>query len=97
MQPGWRDVLVARHFLPAMTVSHALTTAAQGGTVGRPGPHVPGIHGLYVAGDGVGPEGLLADASLASAQRAAEMILRQQSQNVGVPTAEHAGMAVRWP
>lgn len=78
IQPGWRTVLVERQFLPSLTVSHALVTAAQGGTAGRPGPEVPGIRGLYVAGDWVGPEGMLADASLASAKLAAEMIARSE-------------------
>jgi phytoene dehydrogenase-like protein len=79
MQPGWRDALVARQFLPNMIVSHALVTAEQGGTSGRPGPDVPGIRGLYVAGDWVGPEGMLVDASLASAKRAAEIAVRGES------------------
>jgi phytoene dehydrogenase-like protein len=74
VQPGWREAVAARRFLPSLTVSHALVTAAQGGAAGRPGPEVPGIRGLYVAGDWVGPEGMLADASLASGQRAAALI-----------------------
>ena len=75
VQPGWRDEVVERRFLPSITVVHALPTAAGGGLAGRPGPTVPGIDGLYVAGDWVGPEGWLADAALASAKRAAEMIV----------------------
>ncbi|MBI3802101.1 MAG: NAD(P)/FAD-dependent oxidoreductase, partial [Deltaproteobacteria bacterium] len=78
MQPGWREIVVERRFLPHMIVSHLLVTAAAGGTGGRPGPAVPGIHNLYVAGDWVGPEGLLADASLASAKRAAELVVRSE-------------------
>jgi hypothetical protein len=35
---------------------------------------VPGAEGIYVAGDWVGPEALLADASLASARRAAAAV-----------------------
>lgn len=81
VQPGWRKQVITRRFLPAMTVSNALVTAAQGGTPGRPGPEVPGIRGLYVAGDWVGAEGMLADASLASAKRAAEMFTRHVSLN----------------
>jgi phytoene dehydrogenase-like protein len=76
VQPGWRDVVVERRFLPTMTVYHALVTAAQGGTAGRPGPAVPNIANLFVAGDWVGPHGLLADASLASAKQAAQLIAR---------------------
>ncbi len=78
IQPGWREVVVERRFLPSMVVSHMLVTAAAGGTAGRPGPAVLGIRNLYVAGDWVGPEGLLADASLASAKRAAELIVRSE-------------------
>ncbi len=75
MQPGWRDVLVAERFLPRMTVSHALVAARDGGLAGRPDVAVAKLPGLYVAGDWVGPEGMLADAALASASRAAQMIL----------------------
>lgn len=78
-QPGWRDALVTRRFLPRLTVTHALATAAGGGLAGRPGPAVPGVRGLYVAGDWVGPEGMLADAALTSAKRAAERILAANS------------------
>jgi len=85
MQPGWREVVVERRFLPSLVVSHMLVTAAAGGTAGRPGPAVPGIRNLYVAGDWVGPEGMLADASLASAKRAAELITR--SENVSAAAA----------
>lgn len=85
VQPGWRDVLVEQRFLPRMVVSNALVTAAQGGVAGRPGPEVPGVPGLYVAGDWVGPEGMLSDASLASAKRAAEMVLARQRSRIHEP------------
>ena len=39
------------------------------------GPRVPGLDNLYLAGDWVGPEGFLVDASMASAQRAAQLML----------------------
>jgi phytoene dehydrogenase-like protein len=71
VQPGWRGCLRDRRLLPRMVVSNALVTASGGGLSGRPGPAVPGVRGLYVAGDWVGAEGMLADASLASAHRAA--------------------------
>jgi hypothetical protein len=54
-----------------MMVSNALVTAADGGERGRPGPALPELPGLYVVGDWVGPDGMLADAALASARRAA--------------------------
>lgn len=74
VQPGWRDAVVYRRFLPDMIVMNALPLASLGGTRGRPGPQVIDVPGLFVAGDWVGEEGLLVDASLASARRAAELI-----------------------
>jgi phytoene dehydrogenase-like protein len=70
LQPGWRDVLVERQWLPAMVATQALPTAAAGGLAGRPGPRVPDAPGVFVVGDWVGPEGMLLDASLASAESA---------------------------
>jgi phytoene dehydrogenase-like protein len=72
LQPGWRDVLLHRRWLPAMVTSNALVRAAAGGTAGRPGPAVPDAPGVYVAGDWIGNEGMLLDAALASAERAAD-------------------------
>jgi phytoene dehydrogenase-like protein len=72
-QPGWRGALVRRQYLPRIEAVGTLPTAREGGFAGRPGPRVPGLDNLYLAGDWVGSEGFLADASLASAQRAAEL------------------------
>jgi phytoene dehydrogenase-like protein len=74
VQPGWRNAVVHRRFLPDMIVMNAIATAKTRGTEGRPGPAVADIPGLYVVGDWVGKEGLLVDASLASARQAAELI-----------------------
>jgi phytoene dehydrogenase-like protein len=77
VQPGWRKVVVKERFLPNMIVSNALVSSTQGGIYGRPDVKVPGTESLYIVGDWVGPEGLLADASLSSAKRAAEKILKK--------------------
>lgn len=74
-QPGWRDVLVDRQYLPRIEAVGALPIAESGGFAGRPGPRVPGTVDLYLAGDWVGPEGFLVDASAASARSAARSIL----------------------
>lgn len=58
-----------------MIVSHTVVTAARQGLQGRPGPEIPGTRHLYVGGDWVGPEGMLADAALARVRRAAVTIL----------------------
>lgn len=75
VQPGWRDVLVRRMFLPHMEAVSALPLASTGGFAGRPGVHVPGLSNGYLAGDWVGDEGFLVDTSLASARVAAQQIL----------------------
>jgi len=75
LQPGWRERVVRQRFLPDLIVSNAVVMAAEGGTASRPGPGVPEVPGLHVAGDWVGPDGMLADASLSSARRAAFAIL----------------------
>jgi phytoene dehydrogenase-like protein len=77
IQPGWRDVVLVRRFLPRLAVMNAVVTARAGGTAGRPEAAVREVPGLYVAGDWVGPEGMLADASFASAERAAALALGQ--------------------
>lgn len=72
LQPGWRDVVVHRRFLPSMSVSHALVTPR----TSRPDVRTP-IRGLYIAGDWVGDVGMLSDAALASARAAAKAILSE--------------------
>lgn len=72
MQPGWRDVLVHRRYLPSMTVTNALVKPS----MRRPSTSTP-IRGLYLAGDWVGDDGLLSDAALLSARAAAKAILAE--------------------
>jgi phytoene dehydrogenase-like protein len=74
-QPGWRNVLVKRQYLPRIEAIGTLPTATGGGFAGRPGPEVPDIANLYLAGDWIGPEGFLADASTASARQVAHLLL----------------------
>jgi phytoene dehydrogenase-like protein len=74
LQPGWREVVLERRWLPAMITSNALPAADRGGSRGRPGPRVPDAPGAFVVGDWVGAEGMLLDAALASAERAAEQV-----------------------
>ena len=73
-QPGWRDVVVERRFLPNLIAVNALATAQDGGLEGRP-EVAAAMPGVYLAGDWVGSEGWLADAGLASAKRAAAAAL----------------------
>lgn len=82
IQPGWREHVVNSRFMPHLTVTHALVTASMGGIKGRPAPEVASWPGLYVAGDWVGAEGMLLDASLASARQAAACIMGKKLQLV---------------
>ena len=74
LQPGWRDRLVHKRFLPRMTVSNVLLRAGEEG-VGRSATRVDGVRNLYVAGDWVGDEGMMSDAALASAMAAARAVI----------------------
>jgi phytoene dehydrogenase-like protein len=73
LQPGWRQVLVKKRPLPNMVVSNAIVTAAAGGLAGRPDPRI--ADNLYVVGDWVGKEGLVSNASFASAKHTSQLIL----------------------
>jgi phytoene dehydrogenase-like protein len=64
------DVVTSR-FLARMVVAGAAPIAARGGLKGRPAVDATGLPGVYLAGDWVGPTGLIADAALASGQAAA--------------------------
>lgn len=74
LQPGWREVMVHRRFLPTMTVTNALTEVAVNGKPSRM-PPATSVQGLYVAGDWVGERGMLSDAALASARDVAKAII----------------------
>jgi phytoene dehydrogenase-like protein len=67
------DDIVTKRFLHRMVVSHALP-APGAGLAGRPPVAVPELPGVFVAGDWVGPIGLLADASLSSARAASRSV-----------------------
>ena len=68
------DVVVDR-FLHRLVVAHGAPSADGGGLAGRPTIDALGIPRVRIAGDWVGPEGLLADAAVASGVAAAESVL----------------------
>ncbi|MEZ4297298.1 MAG: FAD-dependent oxidoreductase [Polyangiaceae bacterium] len=74
VQPGWRERVVHRRFLPSMVAANDLVAAARGGYAGRPGVVVGDAAGVFVAGDWVGDDGMLLDAALASARGACTAI-----------------------
>jgi phytoene dehydrogenase-like protein len=86
VQPGWREVLVRRVYLPHIEAIGMLPTVHSNGYAGRPGPQVPGLSNLYLAGDWIGG-GFLSDPSFDSARQVAQLVLQ------GVPQKEAAAVA----
>ncbi len=69
---GVRDAdVVVERYLARSTVYHGVPLAVHGGLAGRPGVDGLGLADVSIAGDWVGPDGLLADASAASGRAAA--------------------------
>ncbi len=71
LQPGWRERVVTRRFLPQLVVANDIHPVGRG----RPGPVVGDAPGVYVVGDWVGEGAMLADATVASARDAVSAIL----------------------
>jgi hypothetical protein len=70
------DDVVAERFLRRMVVCGAIPVAERGGLSGRPAVSVSGAPGLFLAGDWVGDEGMLADAAVSSGVRAGRLAAR---------------------
>lgn len=67
-QPGWREHVVETRWAPAIVTMNALPE------VDLARPSDSGVHGVYLAGDWVGPKGLLLDACLESAREVGERL-----------------------
>lgn len=78
LEPGWKSLATAVRYSPNVLVANDAHTIYQQGKGIAPSPIVPEISGLFVAGDWVGKEGRLADAGMASAKLAVEMILTNE-------------------
>jgi len=76
------DDVVEHRFLARMVVTHSVPVPGLG-LAGRARVDAPGAPGVYVAGDWVGPDGLLADAALASGAAAG-----QRAASASRPTVE---------
>jgi hypothetical protein len=77
-QPDWRDHVVDARYVPRSLVSGDHVRVATGGVVGRATVDAAGVGGLAVAGDWIGPAGMLADASILSGAAAAESLLADE-------------------
>ncbi|MEK5641549.1 dehydrogenase [Paenibacillus rhizosphaerae] len=79
VQPNWRREVVAEQYFPKMTVVHDFMHMKR---TENPGPAVPEIRGLYVAGDWATHGEYLVDGAAASAKRAACHILSREPMRV---------------
>ena len=68
------DDIVMERYLHRSTVTWGMPLASKGGLRGRPGVTVEGMNGCFIAGDWVGPSGLLADAAAHSANSAVDAV-----------------------
>jgi hypothetical protein len=80
---GWLDHvgvrsedIVTSRFLARLTVTATAPLARLGGLGGRPAITAAGMRNVFIAGDWVGPQGALADASFASGHEAGLAALR---------------------
>ncbi|PFM60789.1 dehydrogenase [Bacillus cereus] len=74
LHPNWKREVVVKQYLPKITVVHDFPHIGRGE---NPGPAIPEMPGVYVAGDWAGHNEVLADAAVASGKRAALHILKQ--------------------
>ncbi len=70
LQPGWRAHLTARRYLPAIAVTQDYPRLGHR----RAASSVADLPGVHLAGDWVGPHGMLSDCAAESAEAAAESI-----------------------
>jgi len=73
LQPGWRDYVISRRYLPKLIVSNDIKKPFQ-----KLDNHLSnsdvGLEGIYIAGDWVGETELLLNASLTSVKNATKLI-----------------------
>lgn len=70
------DRIAVDRFMARMVVTATMPLARRGGLAGRPTIDATGSPRVFMAGDWVGPDGLLADASFASGHAAAKQAVR---------------------
>jgi phytoene dehydrogenase-like protein len=81
--PGWRKEAEVTRFLPNMVANGGVITLA-----GRPDVSALKLDGIAICGDWVGPEGMLADASVSSALQAAAWL--EKSEDAGCAVSQAA-------
>jgi phytoene dehydrogenase-like protein len=77
LQPGWRNELVFKRFLPHMAASFGTPLAKLSGSPGLESPVLKDLNNVYVCGDFVGKGYQLVDCATQSALDAVEGLLKQ--------------------
>lgn len=93
-----RSDIEMQRYLHRLTVANGTPVARRGGLAGRPPVGVAERPGVFVAGDWVGPRGLLADASAASAVdavAAARRLLGSRSGAIAAARSPRTGSRAR--
>ena len=79
VQLGWRKMVIRHRFLPHMIVSNTVINNHNGVMENRPDIEILGVDNLYIIGDWIGPDGMLADTIFASAKAVALKILNEKA------------------
>ncbi|PWK16580.1 phytoene desaturase family protein [Tumebacillus permanentifrigoris] len=89
LQPGWRNELITSRYLPRIAVTNGLPTVERVRNARQtevPETVVSDCPGLYLAGDWVVNESLLADAAYVSGKEIATHILRTEMSHLSLAT-----------
>ncbi|MBP7862898.1 NAD(P)/FAD-dependent oxidoreductase [bacterium] len=78
LQPGWRNELVFKRFLPHMAASFGTPLAKLSGSPGLESPNLQGVENVYVCGDFVGKGYQLVDCATQSALDACKFLDQNQ-------------------
>ena len=73
-QPGWRDDVVDARYVPRSPVTGDHARVATHGVTGRATARAAGVERLALAGDWIGPTGMLGDAAILSGAAAAAAV-----------------------
>jgi len=84
-QPGWREHVRVERYARRLVVAHGRPEPRISRTAGSPPVEVPDLPCVLVAGDWVGADGLLADASFASGRAAGRLAAPAAARPVMVP------------
>jgi phytoene dehydrogenase-like protein len=82
-QPDWQDHVVDARYVPRSMVCGDHARPSTRGLADRPSVDVAGVRGLALAGDWVGTQGMLADASIHSGVAAARAVIASELRTSG--------------